>query len=207
MTTNYQFLAQLHELLQPRGYLEIGVFAGGSLNLASCPAIGVDPNPLTAAHGQQRVYRMTSDAFFADEGNYPDDFPPLDLVYIDGMHLFEVALRDFCNVAKHAHKGTVIVFDDVLPYNIDIAVREPLPGDWTGDVWKLAPILGGVKGLRLWLTDVSPTGALVVKGANGDLSWLWDNYDQIVETWIDIPCLDTDRSSAWSPDSVLEDLR
>jgi methyltransferase family protein len=208
VTTNYQFLAQLHGILQPRGYLEIGVFAGGSLNLASCPAIGVDPQPHTSAQGQQRIYSQTADAFFA-AGGVPEGFPPLDLAYIDGMHLFEFALRDFRNIAKHAHKDTVIVFDDVLPYNMDIAGRTPLPGDWAGDVWKLIPILSAMSDLKVWLTDVSPTGALVVKGADGDLSPLWDDYDQIVEDWIDTPCFDwvINRLPAFSPDSVLEDLR
>ena len=48
----------------------------------------------------------------------------LDLVFVDGMHLFEFALRDFMNVERHADWWSVIVFDDILPRDVDEAARE-----------------------------------------------------------------------------------
>ena len=36
----------------------------------------------------------------------------MDLAFIDGLHLFEFSLRDFMNVEKLAHPGSVVVFDD-----------------------------------------------------------------------------------------------
>jgi ABC-type transport system substrate-binding protein len=42
-----QFLADLHQEFAPRGYVEIGVRYGSSLQLASCPAIGIDPATAT----------------------------------------------------------------------------------------------------------------------------------------------------------------
>ena len=48
----------------------------------------------------------------------------LDLAFIDGMHLFEYALRDFINVERFADWSSVIVFDDMLPRNVDEAARD-----------------------------------------------------------------------------------
>lgn len=165
MTSNYQFLAMLHEQLQPRGYLEIGVRYGDSLRLAQCRAIGIDPTP--GAGGvlapSAQVFCMTSDEFFQRGDLFGLE---VDLVYIDGMHLYEYALRDFINVARWANERTVVVFDDTHPYNSAIAVREPLPGDWTGDVWKAMDIIDHVPNLNVFRAqvDVSPTGAYVVWG-------------------------------------------
>ena len=38
-----EFFDTMHKLLQPATYLEIGIRNGGSLRLASCRAVGIDP--------------------------------------------------------------------------------------------------------------------------------------------------------------------
>lgn len=208
MVTNYQFLEMLHSQLNPSNYLEIGVQAGGSLNLARCPAIGIDPSPLVAAQGQQRIYSMTSDDYFTNV----NDCGPIDLAYIDGMHLFEYALRDFMNIERHAHSRTVVVVDDVLPYNSAIAVRTPLPGDWTGDVWKLIPALEDERpDLHMALVDVAPTGALVIWNLSSN-THLDKNYDHLIKVWRDepgdiIPDWILDRDSCVTPEMALDMLR
>ena len=215
MTTKYEFLAQLHAQLQPRGYLEIGVQTGASLAIAQCPSIGIDPAPLIGSQGDKRVYTMTSDDFWADAAltAFDNDFPPVDLVYIDGMHLFEFALRDFINVERVCHKGTVVVFDDVLPYNEAIAAREQPPGDWTGDVWKVVDIIGNLRfDLDHRLVDVWSTGAFVVWGFGQspiDSIILQSHYEKIVKRWMDrpMPSWVLSREYAATPESVLEDLR
>lgn len=204
MTTHYEFLGMLHQELQPRGYLEIGVQTGASLALASCPAIGVDPSPLRAARANEQIFTMTSDEFFEEPLRVPG---PIDLVYIDGMHLFEFALRDFLGSLRYANEDTVIVFDDVLPYNAAIAAREQPPGDWAGDVWKVIEILRWNTSVSMCYVDVWPTGALVV----------WDlfkypidlNYETIVSTWIDqpVPSWILDRESADTVEETLRELR
>lgn len=171
MTSNYQFLAMLHRELKPRGYLEIGVRFGDSLKLAQCPAIGIDPDTSINYQGPRfhSVASTTSDEFFS--GKWAGKAFELggvgfvDLVYIDGMHLYEYALRDFINVVKYANERTVIVFDDTHPYSQSIATREQLPGDWTGDVWKTMNIIQKlIPDLQMAEVDVSPTGAFVVWG-------------------------------------------
>lgn len=173
-TPRHDFLHELHKLLRPAMYLEIGVQTGRSLAQAIPPtfAHAVDPEPqisvpIAVSH---LVFPITSDQFFAEAADRrPPGTPPYDLAFIDGMHLVENALRDFIGVERLARPDgrTVAVFDDVLPYSADIAGRTPLPGDWTGDVWKINGILNARRpDLTRILVDVAPTGALVVLGLN-----------------------------------------
>lgn len=211
MPSRYEFLVQLHQLLQPRGYLEVGVQLGGSLSLAQCPAIGIDPNPLVSATGNQHIFAMTSDEYFAN--HEPDDIVNLDLVFLDGSHLFEDTLRDFMNVESYANRNTVVVFDDVLPYNATIGMRHQPPGDWCGDVWKVAEILDAYRpDVELMLVDSWPVGALVVWNLDMDglYSGLADNWDAIMEDWqfeITPPDDVITRTYARSVPQALETLR
>jgi hypothetical protein len=187
----YEFLQQLHTALQPRGYVEIGVQTGGSLVLANCPSIGIDPAPMIVEQlgGQHALYQGTSDAFFT--GPFPDSVLPrhVDIAFIDGMHLAEYALRDFMYVEAIGHSGTVIVFDDVLPYNEAIATREQPPGDWTGDVWKIIDVLRDQRpDLTLTLVNTFPTGTLVVTDVNPTDRTLHAMYDDLERALIyDVP--------------------
>ena len=159
----HDFLAELHRTLKPRVYLEIGVQYGTSLDLAKDAdvAVGIDPRPLTSPKGNQVIFGMTSDYYFRAVDWTSD---PINLAFIDGMHLYEYALRDFMNIEERAAPDGVIVFDDVLPYNQFIAAREQPPGDWAGDVWKVYYLLKWHRpDLELHLVDTSPTGTLVVR--------------------------------------------
>lgn len=171
--TRHEFLQHLHDLLNPKTYLEIGVQHGWSLNLAHAAesAFGIDPQPLIQASGNQVIYTMTSDDFF-DQGIV---LPPVDLAFIDGMHLYEYALRDFANVERFSHPDTVIVFDDVLPRNQGEAAREQCPGDWTGDVWKVFYALRMARpDLNLTLVNTQPTGVLMAQQGTKGVMGGWD---------------------------------
>lgn len=185
--TRYGLLDFLHVRLRPRGYLEIGVQHGDSLRLARCPAIGIDPYPLTTLYPNSTVvHTVTSDEFFANH-EPPLISHPIDLAFIDGMHLFEYALRDFMNIEKWANQRTVVVFDDVLPYTQEMASREQCPGDWTGDVWKVFAILGSVRpDLTMVLADTFPTGALLVWNLDPMNTDLQEQYDYSVDLFKDI---------------------
>lgn len=185
MTTRHEFLAALHDLVQPQRYLEIGVQFGHSLRLTAptCAAIGVDPDPLCTAPPNARIYQTTSDQFFAETVFDPTG---CDFAFIDGMHLVEYALRDFINCESIAAPGGTIVLDDVLPYNADIAGRVPLPGDWAGDVWKLYPILSSYRpDLHITMVNVEPTGVMVVQRLDPQdgPARLRAHYDEIERLW------------------------
>lgn len=204
--TRHEFLAQLHELLRPRVYLEIGVQYGTSLALAvhSETAIGVDPEPLIPASGNQQLFQQTSDDFF--RGNIG---PPVDLAFIDGQHLSEYAWRDFWNVSRIMHPDGVVVFDDVLPRNNVEASRVQCPGDWTGDVWKTARALIWGQRHACRYVDTFPTGLLVV-ATHGPDPWPVDCLVPQPATFTqDLPVPDDilNRAFAWAPDAALQDIK
>jgi SAM-dependent methyltransferase len=181
----YPFLQRVHEHLDPRFYLEIGVFDGASLTLASCNAIGIDPEPVLTheLRPSHRISRTTSDDFF-HLTDHSVLLPTIDLAYIDGMHLAEYVLKDLMNVERHCGRFSVIVIDDIYPAHPLQAERERQSRFWTGDVWKIIPILRGARpDLVLLPVDTSPTGTLLVIGLDPTKNALWDNFDVMVD-WI-----------------------
>lgn len=184
MLYRHEFLARVHELLRPRHYLEIGIRTGASLALADCPAVGIDPDfAITAElHNWVHLFRTTSDEYFTRPNPLaPTDGHPFDLAFIDGMHLFEFAFRDFVNVERHSSPGAVIIFDDVLPRSVDEAARERHTGPWTGDVYPMLEVLARYRPeLTVLPVGTEPTGLLVVLGTDPHNTVLADSYDEIM---------------------------
>lgn len=205
----HELLRRLHGLVAPRNYLEIGVQRGQSLSVSRVPSIGVDPafaitKPVRC---DLQLVRTTSDEFFAGpdpirhlrSGRNPlrnlrrgrpmfDHYrggTRLELAFIDGMHLSEYVLRDFMNVERLSEWWSVIVLDDMLPRNVDEAARERHTVDWTGDVYKLIPMLARNRpDLTVIQVDTEPTGVVVVLGADPANTVLRDRYDEIVGEWV-----------------------
>ena len=177
-----EVLEELHHTLLPRAYLEIGVRNGRSLALARCPALGVDPDPdlqIKLATGTE-VLRMTSDDFFELETQRLRKLAP-DLVFIDGMHLFEFALRDFMHVERLLGPDAIVVIDDIFPNHPAQAQRERNTRVWTGDVWHLLKTLQSARpDLALCALDTSPSGLLVIAALNSDNRELWQRYNPLV---------------------------
>jgi hypothetical protein len=219
----HTFLAEVNKLLDPTFYFEVGVQYGTSLQQAERArhAWGVDPVPLTSAQRNQRIFPMTSDDFFREVENKvgvprdPDFYnlpQPIDLGFIDGLHHYEQALRDFVNITKHVHSQSVVIFDDILPRNHGEAAREQCPGDWTGDVWKVTEVLleACPAELRIIEVNTQPTGTLVVYGFNNRTHPIdADAIFQEAKKYWDAPLPDSvlQRTHAYDPDSVLRELR
>lgn len=212
MVTRHQFLSMLHDLLKPQFYLEIGVQYGLSLDLAgpATLAVGVDPAPQVAAKDNQIIHQMTSQEFFEKGFVYPT----IDLGFIDGSHLWEDALADFLNMARMCHAQSVIVFDDVLPYNQEMTSREMIPGDWTGDVWKAAGMVEILAGLKTEWVNTFPTGTMAVWGFGGEsresIQHVRENYEAIVGPWTDpevVPDHILKRTHALEAEAVIEMIR
>ena len=202
----HQVLADLHALLNPALYVEIGVRHGRSLALARGPAIGIDPEPAVETLPPQAViHACTSDDFFWFHADAAIT-QPIDLALIDGMHRFEFVYRDFLNLEPRMAKGGVIVIDDVLPLHPLQATRDRQSRVWTGDVWRFAALLRTKRpDLRLTWLDTAPTGLLVVSGFGSGNTALMDSYNPVVralETAApEVPAEFLERRLAVAPDA------
>ena len=180
----HEFLTGLHAAYRPRTYLEIGVNDGRGLARSSTRTIGVDPDFKVTAElaCDLQLAHATSDDFF----DRPDPiawFPEgvIDLAFIDGLHIFEFALRDFMNCERLATPASVVVFDDMLPRTIDEAARDRHTLEWAGDVYKVWQVLRKYRpDLVLVQIDTQPTGLLVVVGLDPRNTTLADHYDEIL---------------------------
>ena len=225
----HTFLRQVHHRLRPRNYFEIGVNDGRSLALSRVPSIGVDPAFRITRELRCDVHlvRATSDDFFARRdpiahlrggrnplrnlrhGRAPFGWylgrTTLDLSFIDGMHLFEYALRDFMNVERLAGTSSVIILDDVFPRSVDEAARDRHTTAWAGDVYKIIAVLRKHRpDLVVLPMDTTPTGVLVVLGADARNRRLRSAYDRLVAQQLrpdpqDVPVEIIERHGAIDP--------
>ena len=208
-----QVLGDLHAMIGPKRYLEIGVRKGASLALAGCPAIAVDPDPhpdLKTDGSAIRFYRCTSDDFFFFYGGDVFD-QPVDLAFIDGMHLAEFVYRDFMNVERVMDRSGVIVVDDIFPNHPLQGERERQSKVWSGDVWRFADRLAQKRpDLHLTWLDAAPTGLLLISNLNPRDRSMWEEYNSSMrqiadEAGAEIPERILKRHDAIDPDS--ENLR
>lgn len=181
-----EILAQLHRRLMPATYVEIGVFSGQALALVGpeTQAIGIDPaphiqHPLSA---RTRVFTETSDAFFAGRDLTGElGGRPVDLAFIDGMHRFEFALRDFMNLERYCRPGATILVHDCYPLDERSAMRERHTTFWSGDVWRGIVALKRYRPeLRIATLAVPPTGLGVIRGLDPASRLLPERYDEVV---------------------------
>jgi hypothetical protein len=179
-------LRMVHRLLSPRTYLEIGVESGATLSLATTAqiAIGVDPADTPIEHALPagaRVVRSSSDAFFAANRRESVFGPrPLDLVFIDGMHLFEFALRDFINAEAWCHAGSTVIFHDCVPLARVAAERERSTRFWVGDTWKVVRALARFRpDLKIRTLLTPPSGLVIVRRLDSGSTLLRERFAEI----------------------------
>jgi hypothetical protein len=194
-----QALQQLHQILTPLTYLEVGTADGGSLRLASGTTIAINPNLTTmrnpiSGKAACLLFQMTSDRFF-------EQYNPLvllrtfvDLAFLDGMHLFECLLRDIINVETSCGPDSVVLLHDCVPTDTGIAerkddpeLRPQHPSWWAGDVWKVLPILRTWRpDLKITTLDASPTGLVVIQGLDPRSDQLKSRYNEICTEWLGV---------------------
>jgi len=178
-------LKWIHSQLKPSLYLEIGVGTGKSIKLAKCRAVGIDPAPKVTVPlaATTTIVKATSDEFFEADAQARLGQKP-DLTFIDGMHFFEYALRDFMHAEKVASPHGLIIVDDIFPNRPAQAARKRRTRTWTGDVWKLHAILKQYRpDLYLLALDTSPTGLLLIAGLDPTDRILSDNYEAIIDAY------------------------
>jgi hypothetical protein len=182
----------VHTRLLPRTYAEIGVAGGGTLSLVlpGTAAVAIDPKPRIRrpVPRSAKVFSMTSDEFFAahDLRRLLDD-RPVDVGFIDGMHLFEFALRDFINLERHCGPDSVLLLHDCYPVSEAAASREHAEsmGNWSGDVWKVIACLKEHRqDLDVSVADIRPSGLGIVTGLDPTSTVLADRFDEICRRYV-----------------------
>lgn len=192
---NYlNFLKILHKSAVFDWYMEVGCRAGRTFGPVRGRTIAVDPffritENVINSKPNLFIFQQTSDDFFAD------DFVgkmgiKLSLSFLDGMHLFEFLLRDFINTEKLSDKNGAIMLHDCCPWNFPMQTRsyENLPDGrpWTGDVWKLIPILQEYRpDLTIEILGSAPSGLVILSGLDPKNTVLTDNYDEIIKQYTD----------------------
>jgi hypothetical protein len=186
----HALLGAIHAHLAPRTYVEIGVAQGESFAMAlpETLAVGIDPvlERQEPVNRSAKLFAMTSDRFFAEhdlavvlEGK------PVDLAFIDGLHHFEFALRDFMHLERFCIRESLILLHDCYPGNAEMAARVPSPGLWAGDIWKVIVCLKEYRpDLEISVVDVPPTGLGLLTSLNPASTVLEDNYAEICARFI-----------------------
>jgi hypothetical protein len=151
----------LNKLIQKnkfRSYLEIGVNTpnqpGYNWIGVSCETKhGVDPNVNT-------TYCMTSDEFFSNHISQK-----YDIVFVDGLHLFEQAYRDIENSLSNLNENGIIVVHDCNPTSEITQRRERVSDAWHGDVWKaILKLRLEKKDVNIHTVDTDEGCAIITKG-------------------------------------------
>ena len=186
----YRVLRWIHDFLKPASYVEIGIMRGVSLDQARRETphlIGIDPAPnlipviARKPHvANAQIYELTSDEFF-DRYDLTELLGgPVELAFIDGLHLFEQVLRDFANLERHSDGRTVILLHDCIPFNAETASRERTTDFYCGDVWKATLVLRRLRPeLKMVIVPTGPTGLCLVTGLDNSNRKLEEELPEI----------------------------
>ena len=158
------------EDLRPATYVEIGILAGCSLAAVrpETLAVGIDPEPQPDSRwpAGTRIFPLTSSQFFRKHdlrrmlGGKPVDF-----ALIDGLHLFEQAFEDLCNLERYVAPAGVIALHDTIPLDRVTSARSRTTEFYTGDVWKIIPYLRQYRPeLEVVTVTAAPTGLTLIRG-------------------------------------------
>jgi hypothetical protein len=189
-----RFLDQLHRHALFDWYMEIGCRTGRTFAPVRSKTVAVDPfflanENIIGNKAALHVFQTTSDGFF-ETGFLKKMGIKLSFSFLDGMHLFEYLLRDFINTEANSTGNAVIAMHDCCPSNMEMTTRDlkNLPkGSWSGDVWKLIPILQEFRPkLNITALDCKPTGLILVSGLEPKSTILAKNFDAIVEKYAEV---------------------
>lgn len=186
-------MRRIHVYLRPRTYVEIGVASGDSLTLVQegTLALGIDPAPRIASPllPTTKVFVEKSDEFFSKRNVSAElDNNPVNLVFIDGMHNFEFALRDFINIERYCTPDSTVLVHDCYPLDEATAARDRITSFWSGDIWKLILCLKKYRpDLAIYTIATPPTGLGMVRNLDPRSTVLRDNLQTIYDEFIPLP--------------------
>ena len=111
---------------------KVAVDVVNSLNASSQPKVGVlnimhkiGVDPVSGGN-----IRKTSDVFFKDKNE------KFDLIFIDGLHIYNQVKKDILNSIKFLNDNGLILVHDCMPDNLGKQAVPRYKMQWNGDVWK-----------------------------------------------------------------------
>lgn len=188
------FFQRIHAKYLFDWYMEIGCRTGTIFSNARSKTIAVDPyfkvtSNVIGSKPALHIFQAKSDEFFGSKFMENNGIK-LSLSFLDGMHLFEYLLRDFINTERNSQPDGVIAMHDCCPMDIAMTTRDlqKIPPDcWTGDVWKLIPILQEYRpDLQITVLNCFGTGLVLVSNLAPESDVLRNNYDAIVKAYVDV---------------------
>ena len=194
----HQFFSEIHQKFHFDWYMEIGCQSGKSLAHCHGKTIAVDPyfrasTNIIGKKERLHVFQSTSDDFFKTDFLKKNEIS-LSFSFLDGMHVIDFLLRDFINTEKNSMKNGVIAVHDCCPYSVEMTTTDlsNIPdGAWTGDIWKIIPILQEYrKDLKIEILDCSTTGLLVISNLDPDNTVLEVNTAEILKKFQNITILE-----------------
>jgi hypothetical protein len=183
-------MARIHAHLRPRTCVETRVSFGESIRLIgqSTRAIGIDPEPRVdfTLGPNVSIVAETSDDFFAHHDVRAElGGLPIDLAFIDGMHQFEFALRDFMNIEALCAPSSTILIHDVHPLDEQTATRERVTDFWSGDIWRLALLLRKHRpDLSFHTIAAGPTGLAIVRNLDPNSRYIRTHLQQLIDEYM-----------------------
>ncbi len=142
-------------------YFEIGVQTGFCFfKIKADKKVAIDPSFVIKTKKKIKAYlknfsnfnnkffELTSDDFFAQQSDYIKKIGGIDVIFVDGLHLYEQTHLDIVNALKYLNKDGVILIHDCNPLTEGASIRAYTseeaaalsPKDWAyiwnGDVWK-----------------------------------------------------------------------
>lgn len=198
-----EILSSFHRHMKPKSYVEIGIGLGNSLALVNqdTKAVAIDPSPKieTPIKARSKIFPTTSDDFF-NSYNLHDELgsKSIDLAFIDGLHTYGQALRDFINIERYSSRKTIVLIHDCLPVTRIVASRSSAGRFWCGDVWKIIPCLSKYRpDLNIRIIPAPPSGLGMVTGLDSNSEVLSENLDRITDEYhyleLDYDFLDRER--------------
>jgi len=150
-----------------KSYLEIGCNKNDLFsNVIIKNKVGVDPN-------EGGTIKLTSDNFFKVN---KDTF---DIIFIDGLHVYEQVKRDILNSVKILNKNGIILIHDCLPNKIWEQNIPRMNGAWSGDVWKSIIDLRRNKNLDIYTLIADRGIGVVLNRKNKNLLVLDTNIKKL----------------------------
>lgn len=212
------FFKRLHQIVQPRGYLEIGTDKGHVLEQARCASVAIDPqfrldSAMIGDKPALHLLQLSSDEAF-QSGAVDTLGIQVDIAFLDRMHDVESLLRDIANTERHMAPGGLIFVHDTCPPSRLAAGRARSEHGWIGDIWKILPILRDYRpDLSVRHLNCKPTGLTMIEGPWNTDTALSDRQDEIAARFVPMTLDDFGVDifardfPLVSPEGVLDELR